>query len=93
MTMTTEETLDHYRKVVKTAAFIEANLETLAKVYEVGANSDNASVYKSLITDLKSLYPNQSPDAIAAALVTEACRVQYLKMMKARHTSHSIMDR
>jgi hypothetical protein len=73
------DALATFRKTVRVSKFIESNLEYLARV--VDGTESKTAVYNNLIVDLKQLFPATDPDALANGLITEQCRVAYIKMM------------
>jgi hypothetical protein len=79
------DALATFRKTVLVSKFIESNLEYLARVVDgariVDGTESKTAVYNNLIVDLKQLFPATDPDALANELITEQCRVAYIKMM------------
>lgn len=73
--------LEAFRNTLKIAQYIERHLEGLARVVE-GTDSRTV-IWATLTSDLKKLFPEDDADSLAQALVTEQCRVEYLKMKEA----------
>ncbi len=74
--------LETFRATVRVAKYIESNLETLARIVE-GTESRNV-VFNSVTVDLKKLFPQDDADALAQALITEQCRVEFIKLKDAQ---------
>jgi hypothetical protein len=73
--------LEKFRKMAKVSQYIERHLENLARVVE-GTDS-RTTTWTKLTSDLKELFPQDDADSLAQALVTEQCRVEFLKMKAA----------
>jgi hypothetical protein len=80
--------LETFRKVLKVSQYIERNLENLARIVE-GTDS-RTLVWTNLTGDLKGLFPQEDADSLAQALVTEQCRVAYLKLTEAAKVKNYI---
>jgi hypothetical protein len=80
--------LEKFRKVVQ---YIERHLEILARIVE-GADS-RTTVWTHLVSNLKSLFPDEDADGLAQVLVTEQCRVVYLKMQEAAKVRNYVEGR
>jgi hypothetical protein len=74
--------LERFKATVMVSKYIDLNLEVLARVVE-GMESRNPA-YNRVLADLKVLFPGEDVEALTQALVTEQCRVEYLKMMHAK---------
>jgi hypothetical protein len=75
------DSLETFRKTVRVARSIENNLDNLARV--VDGTETKSHIYNNLIVDLKKLFPQTDADNLAAALITEQCRVEFIKMKDA----------
>lgn len=73
--------LETFRKTVKVSQYVERHLEALARVVE-GTDS-RTNVWTNLTADLKKIFPDDDADSLAQSLVTEQCRVEYLKLKQA----------
>ncbi len=73
--------LEKFRKMAKVSQYINCHLENLARVVE-GTDS-RTTTWTKLTSDLKELFPQDDADSLAQALVTEQCRVEFLKMKAA----------
>jgi hypothetical protein len=72
--------LEKFRKTIKVSQYIDRHLESLARIVE-GTDTRTQNWVK-LTADLKELFPQDDADSLAQALVTEQCRVAYLKMQE-----------
>jgi hypothetical protein len=73
--------LEKFRKMAKVSQYIDSHLESLARIVE-GTDS-RTNTWIKLTSDLKELFPQDDADSLAQALVTEQCRVEFLKMKAA----------
>lgn len=89
------EPLEKFRLTIKVAQHIERNLEKLAKVleHEVREGTPEHAAYSNLLIDLRKLYPSTPIEQVANDLITEQCRVQYLKLVASNKPSNWMQDR
>lgn len=80
------DSLDTFRNIVRVSKFIERNLENLAKV--VDGSEGVGATYHALIADLKKMFPETDPVTLANALITEQCRVEYIKLKQHQASSN-----
>lgn len=89
------QALEQFRLTLKAAEYIELNLEKLAKYLatEGKANSPEYACYNNLLVDLRKLYPDAQVESVANDLITEKCRVHYLRMVEAKRSTNWMQDR
>jgi hypothetical protein len=73
--------LEKFKATVRISKYIDRNLESLARVVE-GTENRNAT-YNTMLMDLKALYPGEDAELLAQELITEQCRVEFLKLKDA----------
>jgi hypothetical protein len=83
--------LEKFRKTIKVSQYIDMHLESLARIVE--GTDGRTTTWVKLTSDLKELFPQDDADSLAQALVTEQCRVAYLKMQEAAKVRNYVEGR